>query len=172
MELLFLVAQITLIVVLLFIIGVIAYSLLSGTPYAPIGKEKLDDMLDLLALKKNEKAIDIGAGDGRIVIAMAKKGAEATGIEINPVLVFLAKKNIKQHSVQKNARVLLHDMYRHDYTKYDALTIYATDIVLRNLEEKLLQELHPKARVVTNYFTFPNWKPKKTKNKTYLYVKE
>jgi cyclopropane fatty-acyl-phospholipid synthase-like methyltransferase len=160
--------ELILLCALLYVIILLAYSLFKGAPYAAIGITRLEDMLSLLELKKGEKLIDIGSGDGRIVIAAAKKGLDSYGIEINPLLVLVAKKRIKQQKL-KNAHILLQDCWKYDISKFDYITIWGTTHMMKHLEKKLSKELKPGAKVVSNHFRFPNWKYKKVKDDVYLY---
>lgn len=150
-------------------IGLLAYSMFRGAPYAPIGKQKLSNMIDALDIKKGEKAVDIGSGDGRIVIALAKKGAEAHGYEINPLLVFLSRRKIKKEKLEKKAFIHMTDMWRENFSSFDIVTLFMTPHALKGLEKKLRKELKPGARIAANYYHFPHWKPTKREGQIYLY---
>jgi cyclopropane fatty-acyl-phospholipid synthase-like methyltransferase len=160
--------------IILFLIGFIvllAYSMIRGAPYAPIGKQKLQDMIELLNIKKGEKAVDIGSGDGRIVIALAKHGAEAHGYEINPLLVYLSRRKIKKEGLEKKAFIHMTDMWRENFSAFDIVTLFMTPHALKGLEKKLQKELKPGARIVANYYHFPHWKEVKQEGQVYLYKK-
>jgi precorrin-6B methylase 2 len=116
--------------------------------------------------------VDIGSGDGRIVIALAKKGAIAHGIEINPFLVWLSRRNIQKAGLEGKAFIHRADMWKQNFSSYDIVTLYMTQHAVNRLETKLMQELKPKARVVANYYTFKHWKPLKRKDTLYLFVKQ
>lgn len=142
-----------------------------GGPYAPIGELKTEAMMELLHIKKGERAVDIGAGDGRLVIALAKKGAVAHGYEINPILVGIARKKIKEAGLTGKAFMHLGDFWSLDLSKFDVITIYLSGHIMKQLEKKLTKEVKPGARVAVNYFKLPSWKPIKQKNTIYLYKK-
>lgn len=162
---------ICLIILLLFIIYILLYSMLSGAPYAPIGKEKTDVMLSLLDIKTGDKAVDIGAGDGRIVIALAQKGIEAHGYEINPLLVLLAKYNIRKHHLKGKAFVHWADFWKIDFSVFTTITIYLCPHIMARLEKKLQMEIKKGTRIAVNYYSFPDWKPAKQKDRIFLYTK-
>lgn len=147
----------------------LSYSLARGAPYAAIGKKRLKILLELLDMKEGN-FIDIGSGDGRVIIAAARKNVHSVGIEINPILFILSVLKIKKKKVA-NAHIFFGDCYKHNYSKYSYVSIWGTGHMLKNLEPKLLRELRPGARVVSNHFKFPNWKPKKVKDDVYLYIK-
>lgn len=167
-----LIAQLLLIPVLIAIIGVLVYAIVRGAPYAPLGKQKIATMLSLLNVKSGDKAVDLGSGDGRLVIELAKKGAIAYGYEINPLLVLIAKWKIKKLGLQNNAHIYWGDFWGKNLASFDIVTVYLAFHSMRAVESKLRRELKPNARVAVNYFPFPTWKPKKTIEKIYLYQKE
>lgn len=164
--------QLLVILVLISISVILLYALIRGAPYAPLGKQKIATMLNLLNVKSGEKAVDLGAGDGRIVIEMAKKGAIAYGYEINPLLVLIAKWKIKKLGLQKNAHIYWSDFLGKNLSSFDIVTVYLAPHSMKAVETKLRKELKPKARVAVNYFPFPTWPPKKTSDKIYLYQQE
>lgn len=141
-----------------------------GGPYAPIGEHRTEVLLSLLNLKPGEKAVDIGSGDGRIVIALAKAGAEAHGYEINPLLVWIARRNVKKAGLTGKAFIHWADMWQKNFSEFDVITLYITGFALRSLEKKLQKEGKKGLRVATNHFTFPTWKPAKRKEDAYLYI--
>ena len=161
--------ELLLLLVLIYIIILLTYSLALGAPYAAIGEKRLKTMVSLLNLKKGKRLIDIGAGDGRIVMFVAKKGVTSFGIEINPLLVLIARIKIRKQKL-KNAHIILADCWQHDFSNYDYITVWGTTNMMKNLEKKLLKELTPGTKVVSNHFRFPNWKYAKEKEDVYLYI--
>ncbi|MCX6764474.1 MAG: methyltransferase domain-containing protein [Candidatus Nealsonbacteria bacterium] len=142
-----------------------------GALYAPTKEEKVKKMIELLNIKKGEKALDIGAGDGRLVIALASAGALATGFEISPFLVKLAQKNIKKAGLEGKAFVYRKNFWKEDFSQYDAVTVYGIGYIMKSLEKKLKKELKQEARIVSNNFHFPTWEPIKKENNIFLYKK-
>jgi len=167
-----LIAQLLLIPVLIVIIILLIYAMVRGAPYAPLGKQKIATMLSLLNVKRFEKAVDLGSGDGRLVIELAKKGAIAYGYEINPLLVLIAKWKIRKLGLQKNAHIYWCDFWGKNLSSFDIVTVYLASHSMKAVETKLRRELKTKARVGVNYFPFPEWTPKKTLEKIYLYQQE
>ncbi len=161
--------QLVIIAFLLYVIWNVTYTMIRGAPYAPLGEEKTRVMMSLLKVEQGKKAIDLGAGDGRIVIALAKKGFESHGYEINPLLALWAKWNIKQAGVSKNAFIHIGDFWETDLGKFDVITIYLTSHIMRRLEKKIMKEAVQGAQIVVNYFKLPTLKPTREKNKMYLY---
>lgn len=169
MQSLILITQLGFLAFLLYLILLLVYSLLRGAPYAGISKKKINTMMELLDAKRG-KFIDIGSGDGRIVIAAARLGMTSYGIEINPLLVLISGIKLKKENL-KNAHIILGDCWKHSFSEYDCVTVWGTTHMTNALEKKLLLELKPGAKVVSNHFRFPNWKAKKSKNDVHLYIK-
>ncbi len=142
--------------------------MLFGAPFAATRNEKMKIMIGLLELKKGDKFVDLGSGDGRIVIAAAKKGVEAHGYEINPVLVFISKYKIKHKNLSGNAFIHWKSYWNVNLNEYTAISVFGIKHIMPSLEKKLMAELR-KGRIVSNHFKFPNWKVSKEKENLYLY---
>ena len=141
-----------------------------GAPYAPSDQSKIDRMLALAKVKSGDRALDIGSGDGRIVLALARRGADATGLEINPILCFVSNIRIRSSGF-KSAHVYRKNFWRSDFSPYDVVVLFGVTYIMPALEKKLQKELRPGARVVSNYFTFPSWKPYREEKGVYVYTK-
>lgn len=142
-----------------------------GAPYAPLGHERIANMMKVLQIKPGEKAVDIGSGDGRIVIELARQGAEAHGYEINPLLVLISRRNIRKAGLQGKAFIHRADMWQQDYSGFSAITLYTTTHAMGRLEKKLRKDVNPGTRIAANYFKFPNWQPIKKEGTVYLYIR-
>lgn len=158
-----------LIIFLLYVLIISLYSLIRGAPYAALGSDRLKTVIELLDIKKGEKIADLGSGDGRIVIAAAKKGATSVGYEINYLLVLLSRKNIKKSGL-KNASIRQKDFWSENYSSYDSITIYTLPHILGALGRKLRKELKPGSKVVSNHYKFPGWKITKSEGDVHLYI--
>lgn len=169
----FLLASIFLIIAVVFFLKILWYAyayFFWGAIYVPTTEKRVGQMLSLLDVKSGEKAADLGAGDGRLVIALAKAGAEAHGYEINPLLVLLARKNIKKAGLEGKAFMHFKNLWREDLGKFNIIVLYGMRHMMGKLEKKLKRELKPGSRVVSNYFTFSKWKSAKAEDNIYLYV--
>ena len=140
-----------------------------GAPYATLSKDRIKTMFELLKPVKNKRFLDIGSGDGRIVIKAAKFQLKSYGYEINPLLVLLSKYNIKRSGVK--ATIQLKDYWKEDFSKFDYVTVWGVPTMMKRLEKKLLKELKPGAKVASNHLEFPTWKMTSKKNDVYLYIK-
>ena len=142
---------------------------LFGAPFEPTRNKKIRDILKLAKVKKGEKAVDLGSGDGRIVLALAKKGAKAHGFEVNPLLVLISRYRIKKAGLKNKAFIHWKSFWKTSLKKYDVLILFQFPTIMERLEKKLKKELRPKARVVSYYWKFPNWKYSKRIKNVFLY---
>ncbi len=141
----------------------------SPLPFVPSSEERLKIMVALAAVLPGQKVADLGAGDGRVVIALAKEGAEAHGFEIDSKLVAQARANIRKEGLQDKAFVHQEDFFKADLSDFEVLTIYGITSIMGPLEEKLRAELKPGTRVISNFFTFPTWGHEEKVGEVYLY---
>lgn len=141
----------------------------SDMPFIASNDMKVKTMLELAEVKPQEKSIDLGAGDGKIVIAFAKKGAQAYGIETDETLTELARHNIKKMGLERKASIIRGDFWNISLGSYDIITVYGLTRVMERLEGKIRFEAKKGCRIICNYFPFPNLKPDKTKNGVNLY---
>lgn len=128
-------------------------------------------MIELSSILPGETVADLGSGDGRISIAFANKGGIVTGYELDPNLVKMSNNLINKAEATQNTHILNEDFWIADLSGFDIVTIYPMPDIMSSLEEKLLKELKPEARVLTNYYQFPKWKKVACKNHIYLYQK-
>lgn len=164
------IVQVFTILLLLYVIMLLSYSLIFGAPYAGLGEKRIHTMFALLNVQKGKKSIDIGSGDGRIVLKASKHGLYAYGVEINPLLFVYSLINLKIKKTT-NTKIFLSDMWQIDYSNYDYITIWGTKHMVRNLGKKLQKEVKPGTKIVSNHFKFEDWKISKEKNDVYLYIK-
>lgn len=145
---------------------------LKGAPYAATTKKKTDQIVSLLSQRiKNGKVVDLGSGDGRLVLALAQKGYQVQGYEINPFLSFLSRRKIRKHEPRGKATISRKDYWKEDLSEYQAVVVFGVFYIMPKLEEKLKRELRPGTVVISNYFQFPNWQFKEKKNGLYVYVR-
>lgn len=124
--------------------------------WVPTPQILVDKMLDLAGAKPGDYLIDLGSGDGRTVITAAKRGIKALGIEYNPEMVALSKKNAAGEGVEKMADFIQGDLFESDFTKATVITMFLLpDINLRL--RPILLDMKPGTRVVTNTFTMQEW---------------
>jgi ubiquinone/menaquinone biosynthesis C-methylase UbiE len=131
-------------------------------PYVPTTEQAVQEMLKLANVKKTDVLYDLGCGDGRIVIAAAKTfGAHGVGIDINPVRINEAKENARKAGVEHLVRFEEKDLFEADIHDASVVSLFLLNSVNLKLRPKLLKELRPGTRVVSNTFDMGDWKPDK-----------
>ena len=113
-------------------------------------------MLDMAKVTSDDYVIDLGSGDGRIVIAAAKRGARAVGIEFNPDMVALSRRNAEKERVSDKATFLNADIFESDFSKATVITMYLLPQLNLKLRPIILS-LKPGTRIVSNSFTMGEW---------------
>jgi methylase of polypeptide subunit release factors len=130
-------------------------------PFDPTPQEIVERMLALANLRSGELLYDLGAGDGRVVIAAAKKfGIRAVGYEIDPGLVKLARENVKKQRVEHLVEIRQEDFLGADLSSASVVTLYLSYDGNLALRSKLMNELKPGARVVSYVFDMAEWQAK------------
>ena len=153
-----------------FLVFYVFFPLGRGAVYVPSTPEKALRMAELSGIAAGMKSVDLGSGDGRLVIACARRGAEAHGFEVNPALVLLSRRNIRQAGLQDRAFIHWRSFWRARLGAFDAVTIFQGSFVMRRLEAKARKELAPGARVVSDYWGFPTMVPESVHGTLYRYV--
>ena len=126
------------------------------TPYALVEK-----MLDHAKVTPQDYVMDLGSGDGRNVIAAAKRGARALGVEFNADMVRLSRQNAEKAGVADKAKFVEGDMFAADISQATVLALFLLPDNLRRLTPKF-QALRPGTRLVMNGFPIPDWSPDET----------
>jgi protein-L-isoaspartate O-methyltransferase len=129
-------------------------------PFITTPPEVVARMLQIAGTGPQDTVIDLGSGDGRIVIAAVREhGARGLGIELDPALVVQARDNAMRAGVAERARFEEGDALKADLSQASVVTIYLLPSLLDQLQPRILQQLRPGARVVTHAFAFKGWKP-------------
>lgn len=128
-------------------------------PFAPSPHDIIDRMLSLADPKPDELLVDLGSGDGRVVISASKRyGCKAVGVEINPKLASLSSERISKMWLEERARVVLGDFHSFDFSRADIVTLYLLPSALRALAPKF-KMLRRGARVVSHDYRVPGMEP-------------
>lgn len=131
--------------------------------YWPTPQEIVDKMLDMAKVTKNDVVFDLGCGDGRIVVAAAKKhGARAVGVDIDPKLLQQARANVKAAKVEDLATIRDEDLFKTDITSATVVTLYLNDKANLALMPILKKSLKPGSRIVSQTWDMGDWKPDRT----------
>jgi len=126
--------------------------------WVPTAQTMVDKMLDMANVTPQDSVIDLGSGDGRIVITAAKRGARALGIEYNPNMVELSKQNAATAGVGSKATFVKADLFETDFSQATVITMFLLPEINLKLRPKILG-LKPGTRIVSNSFRMEEWEP-------------
>jgi len=129
--------------------------------WVPTPDEVIAAMLDMAKVMPNDFLIDLGSGDGRIVIAAAKRGAKALGIEYNPDMVELSKGNAQKAGVSERASFKQADIFETDFSQATVVSMYLLPELNMRLRPKIL-DMKPGTRIVTHAFDMEDWEADQT----------
>jgi ubiquinone/menaquinone biosynthesis C-methylase UbiE len=138
-------------------------ALARDVPFVPTPEKVVDRMLEMAKVGPNDVVYDLGSGDGRIVIAAAKKhGARGVGIDIDPDRIKEARANARKAGVSDRVDFREGDLFKTDLSEATVVTLYLLSSVNLQLRPKLLSELKPGTRIVSHAFDMGDWTPVKT----------
>jgi protein-L-isoaspartate O-methyltransferase len=129
-------------------------------PFITTPPEVVERMLQLAGTRADDLVIDLGSGDGRIVIAAAQKyGARALGIELDGKLVEKSRDAARAAQVEGKASFVQGDVLAADLSKATVVTVYLLPDLMRRLQTRFLEQLAPGTRIVSHAFTMAGWAP-------------
>lgn len=131
--------------------------------WVPTAQGLVDRMLDMAKLTAKDIHYDLGSGDGRTVITAAKRGATAFGVEYNPDMVELSRRNAAKEGVTGKATFIHGDIFQTDFSKATVITLFLLPDLNVKLRPQIL-DMKPGTRVVSNSFTMGDWKSDETQS--------
>jgi hypothetical protein len=129
--------------------------------WVPTPQTLVDRMLDIAKVTPKDFLMDLGSGDGRTVITAAKRGVRALGIEYNPEMVELSKRNAEKEGVTGRAEFKKADLFETDFSQATVITMFLLPEINIRLRPKIL-EMRPGTRIVSNTFTMGEWEADET----------
>jgi SAM-dependent methyltransferase len=131
-------------------------------PYVPTPWVIVDEMLKLAGIRADDMVYDLGSGDGRLVIAAAKRyGARGVGIELQPELVAMANEAAKKEGVADRVKFIQGDLFETDIREATVVTLYLLPRFVTRLAPRFRAELKPGTRIVSHDYPLSPWKPDK-----------
>lgn len=130
-------------------------------PYVPTPQNVVESMLDLADVNSSDYVIDLGSGDGRIVITAAKRGANGHGVDLDPQRIKEARNNAEREGVSDQIMFIEGDLFETDFSEASVITMYLLSSVNRKLRPELLDKLQPGTRIVSHSFDMGSWEPDK-----------
>ncbi|XP_054726767.1 ATP synthase subunit C lysine N-methyltransferase [Anastrepha obliqua] len=130
-------------------------------PYVPATNEQVRNVLSFLPKNSRSKLLDIGSGDGRIVIAAAENGLLADGVELNPWLVWYSRLSALRQGVQGQTKFFRRDLWKYSVAPYDYVVIFGVEQMMKDLENKLIAEAQSNSKIIACRFPLPNLQPQR-----------
>ena len=136
----------------------------AAVPYVPTRPEIVDAMLDMGEIRAKDNVYDLGCGDGRIVIAAAKRfGASGLGVDIQTDLIAMAEAQAHWEGVSNRVKFVLRDLFDLDLRSATVVMLYLSVDLNIHLRPKFLAELRPGSRIVSNRFDMADvWRPNRS----------
>jgi hypothetical protein len=148
---------IVLILVLVLVVSIL-WTNFRGAPWAPTPMSMVHKMLKMAEVGPDDVIYDLGCGDGRMIITAARRyGAQAVGIELDPIRYLWCQILITVLGLRSRVRIVFGDFFKQDLSEADVVTCYLLQSTNNQLQGKFKKELKPNTRVVSYYFTFPNF---------------
>lgn len=163
--------------IIFFIVTIIVFTLFvdllnfffNRAPFLPSNKKALKSMLDIYKFKDNDRVVDLGSGDARILTKLAKKNVKSHGYEIDPFLVWFSRLKVRLLGLENLVTIEEKDFLKGDFSSFNVFIIYGIKGMMPKVESKLLQEADKGSVVISNKFTFKNLKHVRSINNVHLY---
>lgn len=132
----------------------------TGGPFVPTPQIVVEEMLRMANVGPKDFVVDLGSGDGVIVLAaVSKLKASGYGVDIDPALVQYANGEAKRLGIAERASFRVQDVFKADLSRASVITLYLLPSMMLNLRHKLLTEARPGTRVVSHDYNFDDWRP-------------
>lgn len=144
----------------------------TGAGFQPAPKRAIEQALKLANVSSKDTFYDLGAGNGRVLIAAAKTGARAIGIEIDPLRYLVCRLQLRINKTKGKTTIIFGNIYSIPFNSATVVFIYLRNWSNERLKTKLLAELRPGTRIITYHWPMKGWTPiaKDEKNKIYIYT--
>ncbi len=145
-----------------------AFVIFFGAPYLPTLKPQAERAIKLTQLKSDQTMVELGSGDGRLLIAAAKQGVKSIGYEINPLLFVYSW--IVTRKYKKLIIVKLKNYWKEELPECDAIFTFLLQKYMKKLDNKIIQEASKPVILVSFAFEIPNKKPAKVDKGMFVYL--
>jgi 16S rRNA A1518/A1519 N6-dimethyltransferase RsmA/KsgA/DIM1 with predicted DNA glycosylase/AP lyase activity len=147
---------------------IIYIQLIPGAFYYPSAPDRVKTIFDNIKISTKDTVIDLGSGDGRLLIAAAQLGAKAIGYEMNPALVHQSRQKIENLKLSNLIKIKAKNFWHADLSPATIICVYQFPKYIKKLEKILKKSKHP-VTVISNDYPFPNQKPYLIKNRIHFY---
>lgn len=155
---------------LIFEIYVVIIGHLKGAPFVRSSRKKIDAMLAAANIQSGELVVDLGSGDGTLLIEAGRRGAKAIGLEINPFLVGYSRIRTRLAGLEGRVKIFRKDFRDYQLQDADVIFVYLWPETLVLLKNKFTAELKPGARIISNAFRIPELHETKNHNGIFCYI--
>jgi 16S rRNA A1518/A1519 N6-dimethyltransferase RsmA/KsgA/DIM1 with predicted DNA glycosylase/AP lyase activity len=153
------------------LVGLFGIVLLRGAPYLPTLTKQVETALDMVELKPGQTLLELGCGDGKVLIAAAKRGWNVVGYELNPLLAFVAW--VRTRRYKGRVRVVWGDFWNKKWPPAEGIFVFLLDSFMEKLDTKIVQysrQNSKSVKLVSFAFQIPSRKPKTAKEGLFLYI--
>ena len=141
----------------------------NGAPFVRSRRAKRNTMLAIANIKQGDVVMDLGSGDGTLLLEVARLGGRTVGVEINPFLVFYSRMRNRLLGLARDITIQRGNLRDFGLGEADIVFLYLLTTTNASLREKFERELKPTARVITNDFPVTGWTPAEVRDGVYLY---
>lgn len=138
-----------------------------GAPWLPVRKQDIEAAFRLVDVGPGDVVVDLGSGDGRLLVACAKRGARVVGYELNPIMVWISRIRLAPHA--SRGVIYRKNLLKADLKDATVIFIFGMGNIMPRIAEKIRREARPDVRVVCFAFQLPGWTPVKKDGIAFLY---
>lgn len=143
------------------------FVLLFGAPYLPVLEPQMETALDLINLQAGQTLLELGCGDGKVLMAAAERGWNVVGYELNPILALVAWARTRRYRSQ--VKVVCGNFWNRQWPPADGIFVFLLNRFMMRLDTKITHVPHKPVRLVSFAFQIPNKQAKTIRNGIYLY---
>jgi SAM-dependent methyltransferase len=151
------------------ILGCFSVVILFGAPYLPTLKPQVEEALDMLNLKPGQTLLELGCGDGVVMLAAARRGLKVVGYELNPLLVIVAWLRTYRYHKDGQVRVVWANIWRVDWPPAEGIFTFLLQKYTNQLDTKITQYSHKPVKLVSFAFKIEDRQPVRNTEGLYLY---
>lgn len=140
-----------------------------GAPWLPVRKRDIADAFALVEPSAGDAVIDLGSGDGRLLLEAAKRGASVIGYELNPFLVWISRFRLRMYA--SRAVIFRQNLLDADLSKAAIIFIFGIGPLMPKLSEKIRMQCRPGTKIISFAFELPGFRPAQTRGVAHLYIR-
>lgn len=156
-----------LVLVIAVVLGSFGGVLLRGAPYLPTLTGQIDTALDLAGIRPGDTLLELGSGDGKVLVAAARRGLKVVGYELNPLLVVLSWLRTRRYRGQ--VKIVWGDFWHQDWPPAEGIFTFLLPKYMRKLDKKVMQYKYQPVNLVSFAFPIPDRKPAAKRGSVFLY---